>query len=195
SYESDRPNDDPEDAALDVFLNSGTEVRAERHSELSYYNGFPTINVFVITFSGDESVQRGDFTWANADTYKETDITAVNLDAAMIKSGNMYGIMQCDGTGSADVKSAFVEHEFYDADTIRLERYTNSEDGKGHWEVVEWVVSGGGGGSVESDWLRATNFGFNIPTDATIDGIEVRMDRYATDDTQDSIKDYDIRLR
>ncbi|KKL80194.1 hypothetical protein LCGC14_2007200, partial [marine sediment metagenome] len=140
SYESDRANDDPEDGALDVFLNSATEVRAERHSETSYFNGFPTINVFVITFTGAESVQRGDFTWANSDTFKETDITAVDLGSSMIKSGNMYGIMQSDGTGSSDVKSAFVQHEFVDTDTIRLERYTNNEDGKGHWEVIEWEL-------------------------------------------------------
>jgi len=140
SYECDRANDDPEDAAVDVWLSSETEVRAERHPESSYYNGAPTINVFVVTFGGDdENVQRGDFTWANADSVKETDINDINLDYSMVKSGQMYGIIQCDGTGSADVKPSFVEHEFVDNNTIRLERYTNSEDGIGHWEVVEFL--------------------------------------------------------
>jgi len=31
---------------------------------------------------------------------------------------------------------------------------------------------------VASDWLRATNFGFTIPSDATIDGIEIAVERH-----------------
>ena len=185
SYESDRANDDPEDAALDVFLNSGTEVRAERHTESLYYNGFPTINVFVITFSGDENVQRGDFTWANADTYKETDITAVDLDASMIKSGNMYGIMQCDGTGSADVKSSFAQHKFVDSDTIRLERYTNSEDAKGHWEVVQWEL--GGGGQIQDNDIVRPNGDISTEWEASHAGNHADLINETTLDINDYI--------
>ncbi|MHA2031369.1 MAG: hypothetical protein ACW99Q_18490, partial [Candidatus Kariarchaeaceae archaeon] len=55
------------------------------------------------------------------------------------------------------------------------------------------LLSGGGGGSnPESQWLRAIDFGFDIPTGSTINGIEVGMDRKAT---ISSIKDYDVRLR
>ena len=52
-----------------------------------------------------------------------------------------------------------------------------------------------GGGSAESDYIRFSNFNFNIPTGATIQGITVEIDRYATQNTEDSILDDVIRLR
>lgn len=46
---------------------------------------------------------------------------------------------------------------------------------------------------VYTDWLRATNFGFSIPVGATIDGIEVRFDKFAS--AINSIQDSSLRLR
>jgi hypothetical protein len=141
SYEVDEANDDAEEGALDIWLSSATEVRAERRPEANSYS-VPTINVFVITFDsgGSSSVQRNSFTWADADTSKQMDITQVDESASMIKGGTMYGIMECDGTASSDVKSVFIKYEFIDNDTVGAERYTNNEDGTGHWEVVEWEL-------------------------------------------------------
>jgi len=141
SYEVDERNDDTEEGALDIWLNSATEVRAERRPEANTY-AIPTINVFVVTFesSGSSSVQRNSFTWANADTSKQASISQVDLNTAMVKGGTMYGIIKCDGTGSDDPKSSFIQYEFDGSTTVRAERYTSSEDGTGHWEVVEWDV-------------------------------------------------------
>ncbi|KKK84522.1 hypothetical protein LCGC14_2782500, partial [marine sediment metagenome] len=44
-----------------------------------------------------------------------------------------------------------------------------------------------------SDWLQLTNFGFNLPSGATIDGIEVLMDKEATQSS--SIRDEALYLR
>ncbi|KKM99168.1 hypothetical protein LCGC14_1150580, partial [marine sediment metagenome] len=44
-----------------------------------------------------------------------------------------------------------------------------------------------------SDWLRLTDLGFNIPIGATIDGIEVQIEKEAT--VSSSIKDEEIYLR
>ncbi len=192
SYEANVRNEDVEEGGIDVWLNSATQVRAERRPEANNYD-IPTINVFVITFSGDESVQRGSFTWGNSDTSKSIDISAVNLDNSMIKSGSMLGIMECDGGGNDDPEDSFIQYEFVDADTVRGERMgSTGEDGTGHWEVVEWVIAAGSS-ETESDWLRCTNFNFNIPDDAIITGIVVEIDEYASG--ADSIKDYSIRLR
>jgi hypothetical protein len=46
---------------------------------------------------------------------------------------------------------------------------------------------------ISTDWLRITNFGFSIPEGATIDGIEVRADKFAT--VASSIRDSYIYLR
>lgn len=144
SYEVDEGNDDVEEGALDIWLNSETEVRAERRPEANSY-AVPTINVFVITFDGNggSSVQRDSFTWANADASKQATISEVDLDVAMVKGGTMYGIMECDGTGSSDPKTSFVQYEFDGSTTVRGERYTNNEDGIGHWEVIEWEFQSG----------------------------------------------------
>ncbi|KKN42490.1 hypothetical protein LCGC14_0712740, partial [marine sediment metagenome] len=141
SYEVDAANDDPEECAVDVWLNSANEVRAERYADANSYV-IPTINVFVVTFKGKGNVQRGSFTWQATDTYKQQDIIEVNQDLSIIKSGQMYGIGLCDGTGgrSDDVQSAFIEHEFIDNNTIRLERFNaRNLAAVGHWEVIEFV--------------------------------------------------------
>ncbi|KKK73039.1 hypothetical protein LCGC14_2897860, partial [marine sediment metagenome] len=44
-----------------------------------------------------------------------------------------------------------------------------------------------------SDWLQLTNFGFSIPAGATIEGIEIQIDKHATQST--SIKDGALYLR
>ncbi|KKK54238.1 hypothetical protein LCGC14_3086750, partial [marine sediment metagenome] len=114
---------------------------AERHPDANTY-AVPTINVFIVTFTGDGNVQRGSFTWQTTDTFKQQDITEVNQDLSLIKSGQMYGIGLSDGTGdsSDDVKSAFIEHKFVDNNTIRLERYNvRNLAAVGHWEVIEFV--------------------------------------------------------
>ena len=46
-----------------------------------------------------------------------------------------------------------------------------------------------------SDWIRCTNFDFDIPTTATITGIVVEIDRHASQDGQNSIRDNYIKLR
>ncbi|KKM90173.1 hypothetical protein LCGC14_1241290, partial [marine sediment metagenome] len=51
---------------------------------------------------------------------------------------------------------------------------------------------GGGGGSAESNWLRATNFNFDIAPGSNVTGIELEIDKNGT---LNSIIDYDIRLR
>jgi len=46
-----------------------------------------------------------------------------------------------------------------------------------------------------SDYLQATNFGFNIPEDATISGIQVEIDRYASNFIGNTrIRDENVRL-
>ncbi|KKM12631.1 hypothetical protein LCGC14_1719880, partial [marine sediment metagenome] len=70
-----------------------------------------------------------------------------------------------------------------------------SHDSVQDYEVFEvWgMIHTSGGGSVESDWLRATNFDFSsIPDGSNITGIEVELDRKTT---IGAIKDLDIRLR
>ena len=142
SYEVDAANNDPKESAVDVWLNSASEVRAERHPDANTY-AVPTINVFIVTFTGDGNVQRGSFTWQTTNTFKQQDITEVNQDLSLIKSGQMYGIGLSDGNGgsSDDLQSAFIEHKFVDNNTIRLERYNvRNLAAVGHWEVIEFVT-------------------------------------------------------
>lgn len=162
SYEADVGHDDAEEGAIDIWLNSDTQLRAERNPGAGS-NSIPTINVFVIEFSGDETVQRGSFDWANADTTKSTDITAIDLTSSMIKGGQMYGIMECDGNGGDDGRSAFIQYGFADSDTVSAERYTNNEHGTGHWEVIEWVV--GGELSYETKIIPVTEIIETLPGD------------------------------
>jgi len=44
-----------------------------------------------------------------------------------------------------------------------------------------------------TDWLRFTGFGISLPDDATIDGIEIRIDKYASE--SDAVVDYHLYLR
>ncbi|MHA2029617.1 MAG: LamG-like jellyroll fold domain-containing protein, partial [Candidatus Kariarchaeaceae archaeon] len=61
--------------------------------------------------------------------------------------------------------------------------------------ILAIPLSGGAVGTTESDWIRCTNFGFDIPTGASIKGITVEVDKYATQGIENSIRDFSIRLR
>lgn len=50
------------------------------------------------------------------------------------------------------------------------------------------------GGVTVSDYLEANNFGFSIPTGATIKGIEIRYELYHSGGTSD-VEYYDIQVR
>jgi len=49
-------------------------------------------------------------------------------------------------------------------------------------------------GSIITYYLKATNFDFAIPTDATIDGINVEIEKVATGAGLENISDYSVRL-
>lgn len=51
------------------------------------------------------------------------------------------------------------------------------------------------GGLGNSQQLRCTNFGFSVPTGATIDGIEIVIERNGTNNTVERVKDADVSLR
>ncbi len=129
---------DTEEGAVDLLLNSATEVKAERNSAANNF-AIPTINVFVVSFREMCNVQRGVFTWEPDDTSKQQDITEFNPDLSIIKSGQMYGIANCDGIEIADTQSAFFEHVFIDNNTIQLERYATTQRVEIHWEVLEFI--------------------------------------------------------
>jgi len=52
----------------------------------------------------------------------------------------------------------------------------------------------GGSGSTQSKYLKATNFGFSIPSGATIDGIVVEFERKASQSSGNNVKDSEIKI-
>ncbi|MHA1930951.1 MAG: LamG-like jellyroll fold domain-containing protein, partial [Promethearchaeota archaeon] len=195
SYLANYGSDDGRYGACRVWLSADDTVSADRRLTSSSYN--LEIHGFVIEFESSSNilVQRDSISWGTSDASLTKDLSnAVDQTTSIINSPSYYGIMEADGTGGASTECAFRELTFYDDDTIQADRDSGMV-GTSNFEVIDFGYGGGSSGNAESDWLRATNFGFNIPTDATIDGIEVRMDRYATNTPQNSIKDYDIRLR
>ena len=99
---------------------------------------------------------------------------------------------QTDTTGYSDVSGCFGSRDLASQGSSGDATVScSASDGAGYFQIAI-APSGGGGGSVETDYLRCTNFGFSIPTGATIDGIEMEIDKHAT---LSSIKDYSIRLR
>ncbi len=56
-----------------------------------------------------------------------------------------------------------------------------------------YASTGTGHSSADSNYLKATNFGFSIPTGATIDGILVAVEKYVTNTTSGGA--YDVRAR
>ncbi len=138
SYMVEVSNDDTEEGAVDVWLNTATEVGSKRNPAANNF-AIPIINVFIVSFKEICNVQRGVFTWQPSDISKQQDITEVNQELSIIKSGQMYGIAKCDGIEDHDTQSAFFEHLFIDNNTIQLERYTTSQSAEIHWEVIEFI--------------------------------------------------------
>ncbi len=65
-------------------------------------------------------------------------------------------------------------------------------DGAAYFQLAI-APSSGASGSAETDYLRATNFGFDVPNGATIEGITVEIDKCTN--VTNSVMDYSIQLR
>jgi hypothetical protein len=63
----------------------------------------------------------------------------------------------------------------------------NAKSSNNSYARSEWGESSG----YYTDYLYASNFSFSLPTNSTVDGIEVRIERYATDG---EAKDYRVSL-
>lgn len=48
--------------------------------------------------------------------------------------------------------------------------------------------------NANTQYLKATNFGFSIPGGATIDGIVVEIERYCTDSASNNAKDLEVKI-
>lgn len=74
---------------------------------------------------------------------------------------------------------------------------SEDRDGKAAWGTPnnilasEGTTANGQPGLDYTDWLRASNFGFAIPTGATIDGVEVTIERRASGFRDDALYLFD----
>lgn len=69
--------------------------------------------------------------------------------------------------------------------------WTNTSNAQTQNNTYSGTATAGG---VQSDYLQVTNFGFSIPTGATINGIKVEVDKYANVDAFGSTTDTAVRL-
>jgi len=148
SYRTNRPKDESDRCSPEVYLNSATQINASRYDGSTY--AISDIRVFAITFAGDETVQRGSFSYGQSDTSKNTTLTsAVDTDLAIAWNiVNKQGSMKSDDNNQLYHHSAFQRLTLIESGTkVQGERGGANETGNagavGRWEVIEWPSATG----------------------------------------------------
>ena len=140
SYRGDANNDNNDEGSLSIFLNSATQVGA---ALVNTGGSISDVRTYVVTFAGNESVQRGTFTYASLDGEETASITEVDLDYAFAWNPNMkQGNMLSDGLDTSDVMEAF---QLVGLTTPTLVKGTRTaanatSNSSGKWEVVEFAA-------------------------------------------------------
>ncbi len=163
-----------------------------------------TVNIddtsdYLIFFSG-EGTRASESQNVRANTQIRLYITG----ATSTYGGGWYDRGEQSSTGTFEGGTSFGSFQsLTDTDYISFYGRQIGDAANGQFEANQYgislinfadLLSRGGGGSAESDYLRATNFDFSsIPSGATIEGITVEIDKYA--EVTDSIKDFSIQLR
>ncbi|MGA2418146.1 MAG: hypothetical protein ABSF55_02825, partial [Candidatus Staskawiczbacteria bacterium] len=105
----------------------------------------------------------------------------------------MCGFFVVAGTVSAAITSSQGPNNgstFADNATVGTLTWSNPSNAQTSNDVYA-VATSAGPGPQPTHYLKATNFGFSIPTGATINGIEVKVER---DTTSTSVKDNGVYL-
>jgi hypothetical protein len=138
SYITSENSDDPRDGSFYVNLSDSTTVTGVRlGAPVATLNA----NVYVITFSGNESVRRGHFDYAAGVASDSNTFTAVNVNSSMAWNPVLTGRMADDSTASA-IESSFQLLNLTSFNTISGSRLESVGNARGTWEIIEWVPTG-----------------------------------------------------
>jgi hypothetical protein len=146
SHRTNRQKDEPTTCSPQVYLNSSTQISASRYGNDAYT---VNIRVFAITFAGDETVQRGSFSYAQTDLLKDfTLATPVSPNEAIAWNiVNRQGSMADDDDQEPYHHAAFQRLQLVAGGTkVQGDRGGTMESGKsgttGRWEVIAFTQSG-----------------------------------------------------
>jgi hypothetical protein len=141
SYRSSYESDNPRSFDVNVYLNSQTQINAGRNYGASA--GIEDIRVFAITFSGDELVQRGSFSYAASDAQEQYSLSSsVNTDEAIAWNGvAMPGpgtMMNASGSGTG-FEDGYQRLKIVNSGaTVQGDRAESATAATGRWEVIWW---------------------------------------------------------
>ena len=151
SWDTSEPSDDSRGGALQVNLTDSTTVTGTRPATPA---ATLDAHVFVVTFSGDEKVQRHDMSMT-ALSHTDT-IDSVDLSVATLFATTHDAEFPVSGT-SSPIDDSFVRFQMTDSTTVQGDRADQANDGTITWQVIEWVTTSTGGNDTE--WL---NFGISL---------------------------------
>lgn len=127
-------------------LTTTTNVAGDRSGS----GGSVSATVYVVEFSGAETVQRGNRNQTSSLATDDITITTVDLDAAWanIPNNPSFKAGKFTGTDSIDNPDAQVRLTFEDDSTLRMTKSTAGGEAANDipWEVIEWDVDAGGPG-------------------------------------------------
>lgn len=143
SYTISDTTDDNADGSIEAVLTNTTTVTIQRAAG----GGNIVYTGYAIEFAGGgaEVVQRGQIAAQGSTASQNVEITAVDLDVAMVQaagSPQSWKNGSFPGSGSSDNADPFCGWDFVDLDTIRVQHSTNGGEASNDlsWEVIEWEI-------------------------------------------------------
>jgi hypothetical protein len=135
SYITNEANDDPRDGSLYVELTDSTTITGTR-------SGTPAAtlnaNVYAITFSGNENVQRGRFSYAVGTGSASANPSAFNLNKSIAWNPVLTSRMTDDSVTTA-IESSFQLLNLTSSTTITGSRSETAGIAVGSWEIIDWL--------------------------------------------------------
>ncbi|MGV8171261.1 MAG: hypothetical protein ACP5OA_01035 [Candidatus Woesearchaeota archaeon] len=135
SYITSETADDPRDGSLYVELTDSTTITGTR---LGVPAATLNANVYAITFSGNENVRRGYFSYATGTGTASANPTNFNLDKSMAWNPVLTSRMADISTATA-IESSFQLLNLTSSTTIVGSRSETVGDAGGTWEIIDWI--------------------------------------------------------
>jgi hypothetical protein len=139
SYRAGYSSDGGDKGQPSVYLSSSTQITAVRDTS---HTTATNVHAYAVTFAGNETVQRGTFTYAASDA-QETATLSPSVDTTAAIAWNPVLTLAPGGMETAHSggnNSGFQRLKIVDSGaTVQGDRATTSATASGRWEVIEFT--------------------------------------------------------
>ena len=142
SYDTTEASDNADAGTQSIRLTNDTNIRLGRSAGTNVTDTEQNdVLIFVITFSGNETVQSEEVHFNAGTKVNQSIISPVNSSNSMIYGANLFSMGEGENTGDhKDIHNVYTRMVFINDSLIQTERISNTGEARNTWQVVEWII-------------------------------------------------------